>query len=206
MCQRSGFLIAIRPSNRMARGIRPVWRIWHATRPSHWSTVQTLDRKSLRPGRNDRRFAISTVTRKKRELENQLSALLAATTGCDLARELQAKMARARDQLLTFCDFSGQVDVTNNTSERKLRPCVIQREVTRLSRHVGRTKPKPTSEPQSTPRGSRAQTPSTSSSPSWPDLADRRAPTLRAQRGWIAAFSYVKLYCKIIADRQCPNL
>jgi transposase len=75
-------------------------------------------------------FAISTVTRKKRELENQLSALLAATTGCDLARELQAKIARARDQLLTFCDFSGQVDVTNNTSERKLRPCVIQRKVT----------------------------------------------------------------------------
>jgi transposase len=75
-------------------------------------------------------FAISTVTRKKRELENQLSALLAPTTGCDLARELQAKMARARDQLITFREFSGQVDVTNNTSERKVRPCVIQRKVT----------------------------------------------------------------------------
>jgi transposase len=75
-------------------------------------------------------FAISTVARKKRELEKQLAALLTARTGCDLARELQAKIGRARDQLLTFCDYPGEVDVTNNTSERKLRPCVIQRKVT----------------------------------------------------------------------------
>ena len=75
-------------------------------------------------------FTASTVARKKRELEKQLMALLAAPTGCDLARELQAKIARARDQLLTFCDYPGEVDPTNNTSERKLRPCVIQRKVT----------------------------------------------------------------------------
>ena len=49
---------------------------------------------------------------------------------CDLARALQAKIGRARDQLLTFCDFPGEVEVTNNGSERKLRPCVIQRKVT----------------------------------------------------------------------------
>ena len=75
-------------------------------------------------------FAASTLARKKRELEKQLAALLAATTGCDFARELQAKIRRARDQLLTFCAYPGEVDVTNNTSERKLRPCVIQRKVT----------------------------------------------------------------------------
>jgi transposase len=75
-------------------------------------------------------FAASTLARKKRELEKQLAALLAATTGCDLARALQAKIGRARNQLLTFCDYPGEVDVTNNTSERKLRPCVIQRKVT----------------------------------------------------------------------------
>lgn len=75
-------------------------------------------------------IAASTLARKKRELERQLTALLMAPTGCDLARELQAKIGRARDQLLTFCDFPGEVDVTNNTSERKLRPCVIQRKVT----------------------------------------------------------------------------
>ena len=36
----------------------------------------------------------------------------------------------ARDQLLTFCDFPGKVDATNNVSERALRPSVIQRKVT----------------------------------------------------------------------------
>jgi transposase len=75
-------------------------------------------------------FAASTLARKKRELEKQLTTLLAAPTGCDLAKELQAKIGRARDQLLTFCDYPGEVDPTNNASERKLRPCVIQRKVT----------------------------------------------------------------------------
>ena len=75
-------------------------------------------------------FAASTLARKKCGLERQLTDLLAAPTGCDLARELQAKIGRARHQLLTFCDFPGEVDVTNNGSERKLRPCVIQRKVT----------------------------------------------------------------------------
>ena len=75
-------------------------------------------------------FAASTLASKKRGLEKQLAALLAAPTSCDLARELQAKIGRARHQLLTFCDFPGEVDVTNNGSERKLRPCVIQRKVT----------------------------------------------------------------------------
>ena len=75
-------------------------------------------------------LAASTIAAKKRALEKQLTALLAAPTGCDLARQLQAKIARARDQLLTFCDYPGEVDATNNGSERRLRPCVIQRKVT----------------------------------------------------------------------------
>jgi transposase len=75
-------------------------------------------------------FAASTLARKKRDLERQLETLLAAPTRCDLAQQLQAKIGRARNQLLTFCDYPGEVDVTNNTSERKLRPCVIQRKVT----------------------------------------------------------------------------
>lgn len=75
-------------------------------------------------------FAASTIATKKRKLEKQLSVLLNAKTSCDLARKLQAKIGRARDQLLTFCDYPGEVDATNNTSERKLRPCVIQRKVT----------------------------------------------------------------------------
>ena len=75
-------------------------------------------------------FAASTLARKKRELEKQLAALLTVPSTCELARALQAKIARARDQLLTFCDFPGEVEATNNGSERKLRPCVIQRKVT----------------------------------------------------------------------------
>ena len=79
---------------------------------------------------NITRFAASTIASKKRALDNQLAAMLAATTKCDLAGDLQARIGRARDQLLTFCDYPGAVDATNNTSERKLRPCVIQRKVT----------------------------------------------------------------------------
>ena len=75
-------------------------------------------------------FAASTIASKKRELEKQLAALLAAATGCDLARQLQAKIGRAQLQLLVFCDYPGEVEATNNGSERKLRPCVIQRKVT----------------------------------------------------------------------------
>ena len=75
-------------------------------------------------------FKASTIASKKRALEKQLAALLTAATGCDLARELQAKIMRAQNQLLTFCDYPGEVEATNNGSERKLRPCVIQRKVT----------------------------------------------------------------------------
>ena len=75
-------------------------------------------------------IAASTLARKKRELERQLTVLLCAPVTCDLARQLQAKIGRAGDQLLTFCDYPGEVDVTNNTAERKLRPCVIQRKIT----------------------------------------------------------------------------
>lgn len=75
-------------------------------------------------------FRASTIASKKRGLEKQLAVLLAAATGCDLARELQAKITRAQNQLLTFCNYPGEVEATNNRSERKLRPCVIQRKVT----------------------------------------------------------------------------
>ena len=75
-------------------------------------------------------LAASTIIRKKRALESSLAALLAATSSCPLALHLQAKIKRARGQLLTFCNYPGEVEPTNNGSERKLRPCVIQRKVT----------------------------------------------------------------------------
>ena len=68
--------------------------------------------------------------------EHQVYQLIAARNWCwprqpaAIWRGSCKLFGRARHQLLTFCDFPGEVDVTNNASERKLRPCVIQRKVT----------------------------------------------------------------------------
>lgn len=75
-------------------------------------------------------FAQSTMRSKRRTLERQIDDVLQTSTKCPVARELLAKIARARDQLLTFCDFPGEVEPTNNGCERALRPAVIQRKVT----------------------------------------------------------------------------
>lgn len=76
------------------------------------------------------RLAASTLAAKRRALEHRLTGILAAPTSCDLARDLQGKLRRARDQLLTFADRPGEVAATNNACERDLRPSVIQRKVT----------------------------------------------------------------------------
>jgi transposase len=75
-------------------------------------------------------LAAATVKSRRRALTRDLNAILATVTDCELASELIGQIRRARDQLLTFCDFPGKVDATNNVSERALRPSVIQRKVT----------------------------------------------------------------------------
>jgi len=75
-------------------------------------------------------LAASTLSAKRRALERQLAGILATASSCDLTRTLQAKISRARDQLLTFLDHPGRVEVTNNACERALRPAVVQRKVT----------------------------------------------------------------------------
>lgn len=75
-------------------------------------------------------LAVTTVKQRKRALMRDLDAILASTTDCPLARDLLGQIRRAHDQILTFCDFAGKVDATNNVSERALRPSVIQRKVT----------------------------------------------------------------------------
>jgi transposase len=75
-------------------------------------------------------LAASTLSAKRRTLERQLADILAAATSCDLTRALQAKISRAREQLLTFLEHPGLVEATNNGCERALRPAVIQRKVT----------------------------------------------------------------------------
>lgn len=75
-------------------------------------------------------FAASTLKAKKRALENTLADILMTSSKCEIAATLQAKLARASPRLLTFLDYPGEVEVTNNACERALRPAVIQRKVT----------------------------------------------------------------------------
>src|SRR5215207_1867918 len=75
-------------------------------------------------------LAASTINAKRRKLEAALDEILAAPVTCDLARDIQNRMRRARDQLLTFASFPGRVAATNNACERDLRPAVIQRKNT----------------------------------------------------------------------------
>ena len=75
-------------------------------------------------------LAASTLAAKRRALERRLSDILSAPSRCDLTCELQARIGRARDQLLVFLDHPGTVAVTNNGCERLLRPAVVQRKMT----------------------------------------------------------------------------
>ena len=75
-------------------------------------------------------LATSTLVARRRSLDRQLAAILTTPSRCDLTRNLQAKIARARDQLLVFLDHPGVVEPTNNGSERLLRPSVVQRKMT----------------------------------------------------------------------------
>lgn len=80
--------------------------------------------------RNMTDLAASTVRSKARALKHGLTDILAATPDCEIAQTISAKMARASPRLLTFLDYPGEIDVTNNACERALRPAVIQRKVT----------------------------------------------------------------------------
>jgi transposase len=75
-------------------------------------------------------FAASTLAAKRRTLDRQLGAILVTPSCCDPTRDLQAKISRARDQLLVFLAHPGRVEPTNNGCERALRPAVVQRKVT----------------------------------------------------------------------------
>ena len=75
-------------------------------------------------------LAASTIAARRRALERTLQDILDTPTACELARVVQNKFRRARDQLLTFALWPGQVEATNNACERDLRPAVVQRKVT----------------------------------------------------------------------------
>ena len=75
-------------------------------------------------------YATSTLKAKKRQLAKTLADILQTKPACDIAERLRAKFARAEPRLLTFLDFPGEVEATNNACERALRPAVTQRKVT----------------------------------------------------------------------------
>lgn len=75
-------------------------------------------------------LATAKLAGRRRSLERQPEAILATPSACDLTRELQAKIRRAREQLLVFLDHPGTVKATNNGCERALRPAVNQHKVT----------------------------------------------------------------------------
>lgn len=75
-------------------------------------------------------LAAFTIATRRRALERTLQDILDTPTSCELARVVQNKFRRAKDQLLTFALWPGQVEATNNACERDLRPAVVQRKVT----------------------------------------------------------------------------
>ena len=86
--------------------------------------------RAFRLAKDIGRLAASTIAARRRALERTIGDILAASTSCELAKGLQRKFARARNQLLTFAHWPGRVEPTNNACERDLRPAVIQRKIT----------------------------------------------------------------------------
>lgn len=82
-------------------------------------------------------LAASTIPTRQRALERTLQDILDTQTPCDLARVVQNKFRRAKDQLLTCSLWPGQVEATNNACERDLRPAVVPRKVTNGYRAMG---------------------------------------------------------------------
>lgn len=109
-------------------------------------------------------FAASTIAAKRKALERELEAILATPTTCDLGKALQAKIRRARHQLLTFAHSPARSRrptmavsaACSAKSPMAIAPC-------------GPLKPKPPCAQPSIPQGWSAQIPSKPSSRHSPD-------------------------------------
>ncbi len=102
-----------------------------AARLPHRRRAKVACLSRLYPATGLREARAAREEAKRRALERGIDDILETPTTCAVARVLLAKIARARDQLLTFCDFPGEVEPTNNGCERAPRPAVIQRKVTK---------------------------------------------------------------------------
>jgi transposase len=97
-----------------------------------------------------RHLAPSTIAARRRALDRTLCDILGASTSCDFARVIQKKFARASNQLLTFVDWPGLVEPTNNACERSLRPASSREKSRTDTVPCGQPRVKPTSAPWST--------------------------------------------------------
>ena len=109
-------------------------------------------------------LAASTCSAQKRKLEKQLADMLTTPTDCDLATKLQAKIGRARAQLLTFCDYPGKWSPPTTARNASSAPASSsERSPTAIAR-CGPPRPKPTFARPWIPPGSGAPLPSRRSS------------------------------------------
>ena len=119
-------------------------------------------------------LAASTLTAKRRSLDRQLGAILAAPSCRDLTRDLQAKIGRDRERLLVFLAYPGTVEATNKSS--CVRASSSGRRPTDTA-PCGPPRARPTSAPSSTPSASPAPAPSPpSSKPLAPDPKRHHRP------------------------------
>src|SRR3954447_6437301 len=109
------------------------WCSCSAQRPNvslSWCRSRARSCNGLGPRMRNQAIALQLRERSMTPSNRHLAGILTTANSCDLTRALQAKISRARDQLLTVLDHPGRVEVTNNACERALRPAVVQRKVT----------------------------------------------------------------------------
>ncbi|GJE53808.1 IS66 family transposase ISMno4 [Methylobacterium thuringiense] len=81
-------------------------------------------------------LAASTLATKRRGLDRQIVAIFTKPSHCDITRDLQAKIRRARHQLLVVLAHPGAAEPTNSGSEQQLRPAEVQRKITSSYRAI----------------------------------------------------------------------
>jgi len=101
-------------------------------------------------------FSASTIAAKRRSLERQLDDILKSLSTCPLAQALQATIGRARHQLLTFCDFPGEVEGPTMPANGRCAPPLSSEKSPTATAPCGPPRPRPPCAPLFPPRHSPA--------------------------------------------------
>jgi len=122
--------------------------------------VQAVVWQGLRSGQRYRQFRPPRQSpAKSASLKSNSPPFLPQRQNATSHASCRPKSGGRKISFLIFCDYPGEVEATNNGSERKLRPCVIQRKVTNGYRAMWPPKPRLMCAQPSTPQDSRAQNP-----------------------------------------------